>query len=154
MIACGPGFDNGGVVTDLVSLIDVPPTFLAAAGIDTPGHMRGRPLQPLVAGAAADWPDDVFLQISESQVGRAIRTARWKYSVRAPHKDGGKDPGSDVYVEDFLYDLEADPHEQNNLVDSPAHTGVRAEMAARLKRRMRAAGEAEPTILPYGHPVE
>jgi hypothetical protein len=41
-----------------------------------------------------------------------------KYSVRAPHRSGA-DPSSDVYVEDFLYDLDADPHEKNNLVANP-----------------------------------
>jgi arylsulfatase A-like enzyme len=153
MIACGPGFNGGHVVEELVSLIDVPPTLLAAAGVTPPAHMRGHALQPLVAGAAGDWPDDIFLQISESQVGRAVRTARWKYSVHAPHRNGGSDPDSDVYVEEFLYDLYADPHEQFNLVTSPAHASVRAEMAARLLRRMLAAGEPEPAIFPHGHVV-
>jgi arylsulfatase A-like enzyme len=108
--------------------------------------MRGRALQQLVDGRAEDWPAEVFLQISESQCGRAIRTARWKYSVRAPHRTGA-DPDSPVYVEDCLYDLLADPHERNNLNTSPEHTEVRAELAATLKRRMVAAGEAAPAIL-------
>jgi uncharacterized sulfatase len=150
MIACGPGFNGGHVVNQLVSLIDIPPTFMHAAGIAPPAHMRGRPLQPLVAGTAVDWPEEVFLQISESQCGRAVRTPRWKYAVRAPHKRG-RDPDSDVYVEDFLYDLHRDPHEQDNLVASPDHADTRAEMAQRLKRRMVAAGEAEPIIHPHGY---
>ena len=120
LVACGPGFRGGKVVEDLVSLIDVPPTMLAAGGIPTPTSMQGRPLQQLVDGTAKDWPEEVFIQISESQVGRAIRTKRWKYSVRAPGRQGNRDSGSDEYVEDFLYDLEKDPHERSNLVADPA----------------------------------
>jgi uncharacterized sulfatase len=51
-------------------------------------------------------------------------------------------------VEDFLYDLDADPHEKNNLVSDPAFAGIRLELAATLKRRMVQAGEQEPEILP------
>jgi len=145
MVAYGPGFTGGKTVNELVSLIDIPPTILAAAGASVPDSFRGRPLQQLADGAADDWPDDVFLQISEDHCGRAIRTKRWKYSVRAPDKTGA-DSSSDVYVEDFLYDLDADPHERNNLVADPAFAKIRDEMAARLKQRMASAGEDEPII--------
>ena len=148
LLAYGPGFTGGKVVEHMVSLIDLPPTLLTAAGITPPGTMRGRALQPLVDGTAEDWLDEVFLQISESQCGRAIRTKRWKYSVRAPDKTG-QDPDSDLYVEDFLYDLDADPHERDNLVASAAHADIRAHLAERLKQRMTAVGEAVPTIVPY-----
>lgn len=150
MIACGPGFQGGKVVHDLVSLMDLPPTLMAAGGVPVPESMRGRPLQPLAAGKAKEWPQEVFLQISESQVGRAIRTNKWKYSVRAPGKGGGKDMNSDLYAEDFLYDLEKDQDERHNLVDDPALAGVRADLAATLKRRMVAAGEKEPEIRAAG----
>jgi uncharacterized sulfatase len=148
MVAWGPGFRGGNVVEELVSLIDVPPTIVTAGATEVPGTMRGRPLQQLADGTAKDWPEEVFLQISESQVGRAVRTTRWKYSVVAPGKHGGRDPDSDLYVEEYLYDLDADPHERNNLVADPAYGDVRAELCATLVRRMAEAGESEPTIGP------
>jgi len=154
MIACGPGWKGGKVVSDLVSLIDLPPTVLAAAGVKPAPGMRGRPLQELVDGTARDWPDEVFVQISESQVGRAIRTKKWKYSVRAPEKKGASDPGSDVYVEDFLYDLESDPHERSNLVADPEFIDVRKGLAERLKKRMAAVGEKEPEIRPHPQNID
>lgn len=147
MVIHGPGFTGGKVVEELVSLINLPPTIMTAAGLDVPDTMRDRPLQGLVDGTAADWREEVFLQISESQCGRAIRTDKWKYSVRAPGKKGS-DPDSDIYVEDYLYDLEADPHERNNLVSDPAHKAIRAELAERLKKRMVQAGEQAPEIRP------
>jgi uncharacterized sulfatase len=148
MIACGPGFRGGRVVPDLVSLIDLPPTVLKAGGVEPPASMRGRALQQLLEGTPEDWRQEVFLQISESQVGRAIRTDRFKYSVYAPHKQGWSDPDSDHYVEQYLYDLQADPYERNNLVADLSYAGVRAALAEVLKRRMADAGEAIPTISP------
>jgi uncharacterized sulfatase len=145
LIIHGPGFQGGRVINELVSLIDFPPTILAMAGIAKPDVMRGRPLQELVEGTAQDWPQEVFLQISESQVGRTIRTARWKYSVYAPGKSGIHDASSDSYVEQYLYDLQEDPHELYNLVSDPTTTPVRNVLAEILKRRMHEIGE---------HPVE
>jgi uncharacterized sulfatase len=145
----GPGFRGGKAVSELVSLIDLPPTIVSAGGVSPPAHMRGRLLEELVEGTATDWPAEVFAQISESHCGRAIRTKKWKYSVRAP--DGVGHPGfrdSELYVEDFLYDLETDPHERDNLVRDPARREVRAQLAATLKRRMAEAGEAVPEIRP------
>ena len=147
LVMCGPGFGGGAVVDELVSLMDLPPTVLTAAGVAPPDAMRGRALQPLVEGSADDWPAEVFVQISESHCGRAIRTKRWKYSVRAPGKEGWE-PSSDLYVDDFLYDLENDPHEQHNLVRSADHIRVRETLAQRLKSRMVQAGEDAPEIIP------
>ena len=109
--------------------------------------MRGLALQPLASGKAMGWRDMVFLQISESHCGRAIRTDNWKYSVRAPEKKGS-DPDSDVYVEDYLYDLNADPYEKNNLIAEKAYSDIRVEMSSRLKSCMINVGEKEPLILP------
>lgn len=147
MIIAGPGFAGGKAPRQLASLIDLPPTILAAAGVAAPGSMQGRPLQEIVSGGGKNWPEEVFLQISESHCGRAIRTHKWKYSARAPDKTGA-DPDSDVYVEDFLYDLETDPLELDNLVRDPSLRKTRAELAATLKRRMTQAGEKEPLIRP------
>ena len=143
----GPGFTGGGRIDELVSLIDLPPTLLDAAGIDVPTEMQGRSILPLLKGEADDWPEEAFIQVSEAQVGRAVRTARWKYGVDAPDKQGGKDAGSDTYVEQYLYDLQADPYELTNLVQSEAHEVVREVMRERLVRRMTDAGEEAPSIV-------
>jgi len=147
LVARGPDFDGGRVVDELVSLIDVPPTLLAAGGIDTPRTFRGRALQGLLNGSAkADWKRDVFAQISESQVGRCIRTDRWKFSVSAPKLDGNRHPAADVYEDEFLYDLEADPHERDNLIGRDGFADVASELRERLVGRIVAAGESRPQI--------
>jgi len=147
LIACGPGFRGGSAVPQVVSLIDLPPTLLSAGGAPTPRSMRGRSLQALARGDADGWPAEAFVQISESQVGRAIRTPRWKYSVRAMGKPGGRVAASDTYTEDFLYDLASDPHERNNLVGQPEHRATSDKLKERLLARMVAAGEGEAKIL-------
>jgi len=184
----GPGFLGGRVLPHLVSLADVAPTVLAAAGLEPPPQMRGRPLQQLLAGGADDWPADVLVQIGSTQIARALRTERWKYAVAAPADaprrvpsrctsgrrrdhasareadmakpktawpwhpvpaDVPRDrPAGEIYVEDALYDLHADPHEHDNLVREPSLVDIRAELAQRLKIRMAAAGEGPCDILP------
>ena len=142
----GPGFSNRGRVDEQVSLIDLPPTLLTAAGLPVPTAMQGRSIQPLLAGQREGWPEEVFIQISEAQVARAIRTKRWKYCVEAPGLKGGEASGSDRYVESELYDLEYDPYELTNLIGQESHRAACDVLKERLLRRMREAGEEPPTI--------
>lgn len=142
----GPGFHSGGEVREIVSLLDLPPTLLDAAGLPVPDQMQGRSVLPLVDRQEADWPEEAFIQISESQVGRAVRTQRWKYGVTAPDKHGGQDAGSDRYVEEYLYDLQADPYELTNLVGLASHRQAADVLKERLIRRMVEAGEEAPVI--------
>lgn len=142
----GPGFDSGGRIRQLVSLVDLPPTLLDAAGLPVPEHMQGHSLLPLLNGQRDQWPTEMFVQISESQIGRALRTERWKYSVSVPGQGGSSAPGSDYYVEEFLYDLHADPHELTNLVNMANYHDIKATLRNRLIERMVEAGETAPTI--------
>ena len=144
----GGPFKGGGRLSQLVSLIDLPPTLLDAAGIDVPAQMQGRSVLPLIRGESIAWPDEVFVQYSESHVGRAIRSQRWMYAVTAPEKNGWNDAGSDRYVEAELYDLLADPHELRNLAGYESHREVCDVLRSRLIKRMVAAGEDEPIIEP------
>ncbi len=145
----GPGFFSGGCRRELVSLVDFTPTLLDACGISVPADMAGRSLVPLIQGRCSDWPEEVFVQISESHVGRAVRTHRWKYSVRAAEGHARlPDCSADRYVEDCLYDLMADPYELNNLAGLTSHARVAEIMRGRLLKRMAMAGEAQPVVEP------
>jgi arylsulfatase A-like enzyme len=143
MALSGPGFSGGGRITSLVSLVDMPPTLLDAAGLPVPAEMEGRS----ILGGREDWPGDVFIQISESQVGRAVRTKRWKYGVTAPDRDGWKYRDAPAYTEQYLYDLEYDPHEQANLIGFSSHREVCRSMQKRLlKYLLRVEGQS-PAII-------
>lgn len=145
LIISGGEYKGGVHIDKLVSLIDLPPTLLSMAGIDIPKSYKGFDLKKSLF---TDFERDcVFLQISESQVGRAIRTKRYKYSVIAD-KDGEAFHNSDVYYEDYLYDLENDPIEKHNLVGKDEYAELREMLRALLIREMVNAGEAAPKILP------
>jgi arylsulfatase A-like enzyme len=146
----GPGFERVGAFEGLVSLVDLAPTLLDAAGLDVPGTMQGRSLLRTLRGEEAP-REEIFIQISEHHVGRALRTRRWKYEIEAPGKDGWRDSGSDFYAEARLYDLEEDPNELKNLIASPDHAEIRAWLRGRIATRMEEVGEARPEILPVEH---
>ena len=143
MILSGPGFKGGGRIQDLVNLVDMPPTLLDAAGIPIPAEMEGRS----ILDGRKDWPDDIFVQISESQVGRAVRTKRWKYGVTAVGLDGWKESSSMEYTEQYLYDLENDPHEQVNLSELISHKEVSLNMRERLKNYLQKVEQSSPIII-------
>ena len=143
----GGPFTGGGKLKEKVSLVDLAPTILDACDIEVPKDMQGRSVMPYVLHEKREPSNkDIFIQISESQVGRAIRTDRWKYSVEALDKDPIYDSGSMEYTETFLYDLEHDPYELHNLINSKAHENVCKVLSEKLKKLMVEAGEEEPII--------
>jgi arylsulfatase A-like enzyme len=142
----GPGFTGTGSFDGLVSLIDLPPTLLDAAGLPVPEGMQGRSILPRrIKDDAAE--DDIFVQVSEDHVGRALRTRRWKYEVTAPDADGWNSKDSQRYVETHLYDLDADPYELDDLAGRPGYDAVRAQLRERLMQRIVAVGESRPEIV-------
>ena len=147
LIIRGGPFQGGKKEERLVSLIDLPPTMLDLAGIPIPKSYMGHSLVRELAGEEPE-RDCVFIQISESQCGRAIRTKQYKYSVRALAPTGYTIHRSPVYFEDYLYDLTKDPIEKNNLIKDRSYAFVRQKMKKLLLREMERAGEKKPVILP------
>ncbi|NBP76929.1 MAG: arylsulfatase [Proteobacteria bacterium] len=149
LVIAGPGFDRRQVIHEPVSLVDLCPTLLDACGVDRDETIQGRSFLPLVARDAdtcATWPEEVFIQISESGVARALRTERWAYGVLAIGLGGSQVPGSDDYVETHLYDTYADPHQHVNLIGRSGYDEVRLRLRGRLVARMVEAGETAPGI--------
>ena len=144
----GGPFIGGRTITELVSLIDLPVTLLDCAGIKKPEDFQGNSLKSLADGTSKGWDDCVFIQISESEVGRAIRTDQWKYAVAAD-ADGWSCPGADVYYEQYLFDLEHDPAECCNLAGDPAFEPARRVLREKLLLCMERAGEKRPEIRPF-----
>ena len=147
LIIRGGPFQGGKKEERLVSLIDLPPTMLDLAGIPIPKSYMGHSLVRELTGEEPE-RDCVFIQISESQCGRAIRTKQYKYSVRALSPTGYTIHRSPVYFEDYLYDLTKDPIEKNNLIKDRSYAFVRQKMKKLLLREMERAGEKKPVILP------
>lgn len=144
----GGPFTGGGRVNQLVSTINIAPTLLDAAGLEIPSSFEGQSLLPIVKREPIDWPDDVLVQLSEDDVGRAIRTDRWKYGVLAPQAHGWHDQDAETYEETQLYDLHADPYELNNLAGMTAFAEVATELRQRLIDRIREIEGKAVTINP------
>jgi uncharacterized sulfatase len=155
LVVRGPGFEGGNRVDEPISLVDLSATLLDAAGIEPPTTFEGDSTLPLVEaernGIEESWKEDVFIQISESEVGRALRTDRWKYAVYAPDADGGAEPASDRYRERYLYDLAADPYEHVNLAGRSEYESVAARLRERLVDRIATVEDASPTIEAADH---
>ncbi|HRO69950.1 MAG TPA: DUF4976 domain-containing protein, partial [Chitinophagaceae bacterium] len=112
-----PGRIKPGTITDaMVQNIDFAPTILGMAGLKTPDWMQGLDLTPLLTGKQTELPRP-YLYYHYYEFVRdhtviphiAIRSRDHKliyfYTVN----------------EWQLYDLQKDPVELNNLVNSPAH---------------------------------
>ena len=137
----GGAVNRSETVENLVSLIDIPPTLLSLAGIPIPESYSGHIL-PVNRNDVVE-RECVFVQISESQIGRAIRTKDWKYSARAIGS-GMMQHSSSIYFDDFLYDLKNDPCEKNNLVNNKDYDHILKEMRSLLSKEMVKIGEKKP----------
>lgn len=143
LVIRGGDFKGGRVDERLVSLVDLPATLLSLGGIDVPDYFCG---YDLCEDAERDC---VYIQISESQCGRAIRTAEFTYSVSAPTVVAGMSmPKSPVYVEEYLYDNNNDPMQLRNLIKDPTYASARKKLRKMLLEEIEKTGEGKVVILP------
>lgn len=126
-----------------VSLLDLPPTILQIAGYDKFDKMQGRTISQRIA----ENNKDVFIQISESFVGRAIRTDKFMYCVFAPNKNPWQDKNSDEYEELYLYDIEKDPLELNNLINDDNYLEEKEKLSVLLRKNIKKYENMECTII-------
>lgn len=139
--------DPGGTTDRLVSFVDFAPTVLTLTGIDLPSYMQGIPFlaskapeKKFVYGTR-DRVDEVF------DCARSLRDKRWLYirnyrpdlgwgqpsvfsdlgEIRESIRANAKTPEQKHFTnptrrfEEF-YDCETDPHNTNNLAESPQAT--------------------------------
>jgi arylsulfatase A-like enzyme len=159
LVIRGPGFNNGRKVSELVSLVDIAPTLIDLLGLPVPSVMQGRSFLSALndADARASWRNEVFIQTSESEIARAIRTPEWTYVALAPDGDSRTTGGNMNYRDYQLYNNTNDPAQIINLAgrDDPPrllHYGGRSmreiteDLRERLLARMVEAGEDKPEI--------
>lgn len=146
VIAGGP-FCGGVAVEELVSTESLPKTILALAGVDVGDGMIGENLLDVAQGRVDNRPNEIYAQISESRVGRCVRTEDYKYSVYAPNVNGGEAAGADLYADDFLYDMKKDPNELNNLIHDEAYREVKLALREKLLDWIEKAEHYRPVIV-------
>ncbi len=151
LILRGPGLPAGVRVEAPVSLVDVVPTILALAGAEAPGEVDGSSLRPLWSGGsdAAFRERLLFGEASGSMswnlknpgifpVYRSVRQGRFKLVYESK---------SDRYQ---LFDLEADPGEQDDLSESEPErfAALKAVMDERYPDGTESAGGEAPELSP------
>jgi arylsulfatase A-like enzyme len=142
--------EPGRVVDELVSLADVAPTLMEAAGIPVEREMVGESLMPFMKNEQPDdWRDKMYTQTNGNElyaIQRAVFTKERKMVYN----------GFD-YSE--LYDLEKDPHEMVNRIDDPEYADDVRRMMSDIWRFARDTGDTciNPYIMvrfaPYGPAV-
>ena len=127
-----PKMVQGGTVnTAMVSNLDYPETFLAAAGVPVPGDMQGKSLLPLLAGKMPDdWRKSFYYHYYEFPGPHSVR--RHYGVIDARYKL------MHFYEPDIaeweMFDLEADPKEMKSVYDDPNYAKERARLEAELAR--------------------
>ncbi|TWT88735.1 Arylsulfatase [Pseudobythopirellula maris] len=121
----------GSVERRIVSLIDLAPTFLEAAGVEAPERVQGASLAPLLRGEPADgWRESFYYHYYEYPAWHYVRK---HYGVT----DGSMklihfyEPEVDEWE---LYDLVNDRDEVVNQFDNPAYAAERLRLEAELQR--------------------
>ncbi len=132
LIIRGPGpARTGQVRSELVSMIDIMPTVLAAAGVSVPPEVEGRSLVPLLRGDSVRWREFLFTEMNFHTANhftpqRTVRDDRHKLVWNlVPQADQAS-------VE--LFDLQADPDETRNLADDPELVSIRRRLETALKQ--------------------
>lgn len=111
----------GRLSNTFVELIDLHATIIDAANAQPWIHQDSVSIMPLVRGETDAHRDDVLTEVHAHYM---LRTTDWKIIVG---RDG---------LTLALYDLNHDPHEQNNLCEHAAHRQVQLEMRSRLLARI------------------
>ncbi len=147
LIIAGPGLQKNARRQEIVQLEDICPTILNLTGVPLP-HLRfrhfggrqddsapaisGRSLVELCRGEVPDdWREEAYVEsfpcFGPGTLGawaRTVRTSRYRYTF---YPDGHGEQ---------LFDLEADPDEQKNLVNEPEHAALRRELKDRLMEQI------------------
>lgn len=147
VIGGGPFAQKGRRVKELVTTGSLPKTMVHLAGIEVGEHMMGEELDLIARGIIPEErKNEVYIQISESRVGRCLRTDSYKYAVVAPFVNGGAVASSNHYIDDFLYDLQADPFELHNLTGETAYAVIKKRLRARLLELIKETEHTTPLI--------
>lgn len=119
-----PGtLEAGKRVLGFIENLDFAPTFFELAGLPDLLGCEGKSLVPCLRGQRDGNYDEVFLSEATWEVKRAYRNGKWKF-IQSIEQDYHGRPMQE------LFDLEADPTEQNNIAEQ--HPEIVAELKAKL----------------------
>jgi iduronate 2-sulfatase len=112
-----PGISKGGAVCRrIVEGVDLYPTLLELCGLPAANHVEGVSFAPLLKNPDLPWKKGSLIY---REKGKAVGlvTERWRYNRF-----------EDQPERDQLFDHDADPGEQVNLIQDPQHAGALSEL--------------------------
>ena len=113
-------------------LLDIFPTLCDLSDIGQPNDLEGKSLLPLMNGIEnADNSDRVaYSEMYRSSTGIMVRKGKWKYIRYNSEKE-------------YLYDIDTDPREINNLINSTQHQVIIRELSTLASAKFRKKYAAE-----------
>lgn len=131
LMQCPELFKGGTVVDQVVANIDIAPTVMQAMGLKKSPHMDGESFIPLALGKKIPWRD-FFLYVyyweqnfPQTPTQFSLRGDKYKYTTYYG-----------LWDIDELFDIQADPKEQNNLINDPKFETQKNAMRDRLFEMM------------------
>ena len=135
LMQCPAMIKEGTVVDQLVANIDIAPTVMEAMGLKKPLHMDGESFLPLTQGKSIPWRE-YFLYVyyweqnyPHTPTHFSLRGDQYKYTTYYG-----------LWDTDELFDIQADPMEQNNLIYKPIYEKTKQQMQDRLYTMMAELG--------------
>ncbi|MEM1443724.1 MAG: sulfatase, partial [Verrucomicrobiota bacterium] len=114
-----PGKASGAVTNRIVESIDLYPTLLDLAGLETGDlQLDGKNLTPLLDDPKTEWKHAAFISGGDSH-----GLVNWKYRFSISKKRPPE-----------LYDLKSDPDEWTNLAQDPAHAESVEQFTERVRK--------------------
>jgi len=98
----------GGSSSALVETIDIVPTILSVLGVPASSEAEGSDLTPVITQASEKVNDYAVSEVLGDM--KSIRTLQYKYMARIGDRGG--------FYDRSLYDLNSDPFEENDILDS------------------------------------
>ncbi len=145
MMHCPELYEGGKVVEQVIGNIDVGPTVLHAAGLQTPDYIDGTSFLELPNHPNMDWRKN-FLYVyyweknfPQTPTQFALRGERFKYITYYGLWDA-----------DELYDLTTDPGEKKNLLYNPDYASVAKDMEKELYKML---GDEGGMDIPMNQPM-
>jgi arylsulfatase A-like enzyme len=121
LIWYAPGVTKADTVCSRpVDFLSIYPTLCELAGIDTPSHVEGQSIVPLLKDPQAKW-DGVAIT-TNGFMNHSVRNENWRYTR---YRDGSEE----------LYDHRKDPYEWKNLADKEGFESVKKRLAARMPKK-------------------
>jgi len=130
LIMAGPGILKGDACDSMVYLYDLFPTLCDLTNLTTPASVEGRSLLPMLQGA--NMSGRSVLYHAYVQNWRAVYDGRYRFLIYARKNE----KNDSVMVRRFLFDMQEDPMEANDLSEDQAHTdNVRRLEALLIEQR-------------------